>query len=1069
MATGSLSQHDLSSSTEVGQITEVLHSNCRRWKLLDLLLTISQTALLGLMLLWSAFAIDHWAYLIIQDGSLGTPGRWFYFLFLIIIFPPLSVYLIVRSLKGRINPLFVAQQIEELSPEIKNSISNFWQIRSSRHVHPSIAKSMARRACLDLEEDRSDDGVDSAKTSVWGYSSLGCLAVTAIYFAVMPTPTLQTLHRILIPWDDVQRPSEIRVESVQPGDATITYGATLEVSAELSGADEETPVSLVTESVDGSTGISRFPMQWKQHSYTHLLEESPHGLQRDFHYWIEAGDPDGRMAMSPKFHVTVKPAPSIQVTQVEYTYPTYTKLPRAVNAKQFHVEALEGTTIKVSALANAEIDTAWVQLQTSQGNFEKRLMSVNQQQCDVEFELRVDSNQKPVYVGYQLYFKSKAGESSQHAIPYSIVTLADLPPVIEFTQPEPQQLRRGPVELPANQSIQLAWSAHDPDFDLSSVSMVVSRQNHDDSRTELKGQQDAGNNQRNFTTNFTPARHDLKPGTRVTIFGEAADNRKTSSNPDPNRTQSELLVLHISDPVESTDDKSAASDDMSDNSETPNDPENMDDNSAGSDNNDGMSPNKGNGDNSEDGMTGGASEKPEEGADPDMENGGSGGQGEAADDPDNKTGDNTPANQGGDPSDSNDGNSEETSGDEDSNSADGMASGNSGTGEATENNSADTSGDNTGQPQNNNDDKQGPQPNDGSVEGNPTGEQGDDNNPDNKPLNDGSSKPDDQHDGDIFEKLLDRLRDQQAGNQQKNEQPTQPDPMTGSDNRENSQGTQEGSPNSPQQQPTTGEEDGQANTQNESGKPKTGDPANPSQQNDDIMANPDTKGTETKDPMKDPRAGNGVNQGEQVDDQGGNDSPGQTDGNQTGNSGSGEAGNANGTNSTETPGTEEGTGSPSNVESSGGSQANPQPGTGQQDAKTTDELGLPEEIDDTEQARLDYARRATDLALKYLRDHQDNPSDQLLEDLGITAEQLREMVSRYEQLKQDSSQPGKRSLDDTLKSLGLRPPTNLQPRQAKANQADVKGVSGGGALLGLPAHLQQRFKSFRTGTTVSNE
>ena len=73
---------------------------------------------------------------------------------------------------------------------------------------------------------------------------------------------------------------------------------------------------------------------------------------------------------------------------------------------------------------------------------------------------------------------------------------------------------------------------------------------------------------------------------------------------------------------------------------------------------------------------------------------------------------------------------------------------------------------------------------------------------------------------------------------------------------------------------------------------------------------------------------------------------------------------------------------------------------GQKDASPTDELGLPEEVEDTEQARLEYTRKATDLALKYLRNHQDNPSDELLEDLGITAEQLREMVSRYEQLQQ---------------------------------------------------------------------
>ena len=44
--------------------------------------------------------------------------------------------------------------------------------------------------------------------------------------------------------------------------------------------------------------------------------------------------------------------------------------------------------------------------------------------------------------------------------------------------------------------------------------------------------------------------------------------------------------------------------------------------------------------------------------------------------------------------------------------------------------------------------------------GNPTGQSGDDNT-NNNPDKEGSAKPDDQHDRNIFEKLLDRLRDNQ--------------------------------------------------------------------------------------------------------------------------------------------------------------------------------------------------------------------------------------------------------------------------------------------------------------------
>ena len=1065
MATGSISQHDLAASPEADHIADVLQTGCRRWKLLDLLLIFSRTVLVGLLILCSAFAIDHWAYLLLQDGSLGSIGRWIYFLVLVIIYPPASIYLIARSLKGRVNPLFVAQQIEELSPEIKNSISNFWQIQSSKHIHPSIINSMGQRAVLDLEEDRADDGVDTTSASLWGYTSLACLAVTAIYFALMPNPSLQTIHRILIPWDNVQRPSEIVIASVQPGDATITFGSSLEFTTKLSGAKADTPVFLITESTDGSTSQTRLPMQYDQGRFVLLLDKAPLGIQRDFVYWVEAGHPQGRTALSEQFHVAVQPAASIQVTQLEYQFPSYTDLPNAVNSRQFQIEAVEGTSIKVSALANKEIASAWLQLRTASGDTEKRTMVVESEKvCTANFELRVDANQTPSYVSYQIFFRTKDGATNPEAIEYSITTLQDLAPVIEFTKPAAREIRQGPIELPVNQTLPLAWSAHDPDYQLSSVDLVVAEPNHDDHRVELLNDNNRGDGKRIFTNDFTPADFDLSPGTRITVYGEAADNRKTSSNPQPNRTQSELLVIHVTEALEKTGDESQEN--MSDEMQmADSSSDNMEDKPEDSGNEDGMPEDGGDGNESGEGMTGGASEAPKEGGEPDMENGGTGGKGSMSDNPDSGKEENTPAGEGT-PGDSNDANSADGMSTDDS--ADGMESENGGDGDGTasnENTTSNPSGSNTG-PESGESSTEGSASNDDTSNGTPTGEAGDDSN-NNQPVNEGSSKPDDHHDGDIFEKLLERLRDEQSGNQKGNNQPQEQEAGADSSGGANNQETEDNSGNGDENNPSVGEGEGQANTQN--GNPKAGDPANPTQPNSDNNVDPNAEGTRTDDPMKDPREGTAGEDGEQVDEQGGNDTAGQTEGTQQGNDGMGDSSDATGQSSTETPGSNDTMGTSGDNQNSDGTQANPRSGTGQQDAPSKDELGLPEELEDNEQARLDYARKATDLALKYLRDHQDNPSDELLEDLGITAEQLREMVSRYEQLKQDGTQAGQQSLNETLKSLGLRPSAEIQARKVRTNRQDVQGVSGGGALSGLPPHLQQRFKSFRTGTTVSNE
>ncbi|MEC9092526.1 MAG: hypothetical protein VX438_07470, partial [Planctomycetota bacterium] len=362
-----------------------------------------------------------------------------------------------------------------------------------------------------------------------------------------------------------------------------------------------------------------------------------------------------------------------------------------------------------------------------------------------------------------------------------------------------------------------------------------------------------------------------------------------------------------------------------------------------------------------------------------------------------------------------------------------------------------------------------PASNEDSSNGNPTGESGENNATKNEPVRGSNSKSDDQHDGDIFEKLLDRLREEQSQKQQGTTPPSKQEPVEGNTDAANNQDATENSGNENENQPSSREGETQANAQTNSDDPQTGNPLNPKQPNNQKGVDPDAKGTSTKDPMKDPRDGNAGNEGEQVRDDGGSETTGKTGGSESGNSGVGETMNPNGENTTNTPGSEDGMGTSGSTESNIGLQANPQSRTGQKDASPTDELGLPEEVEDTEQARLEYTRKATDLALKYLRNHQDNPSDELLEDLGITAEQLREMVSRYEQLKQDNTQAGKETLYDTLKSLGLQPSTNTKGRRVKINPKDVNGVSGGGALSGLPPHLQQRFKSFRKGATVSDE
>jgi hypothetical protein len=116
-------------------------------------------------------------------------------------------------------------------------------------------------------------------------------------------------------------------------------------------------------------------------------------------------------------------------------------------------------------------------------------------------------------------------------------------------------------------------------------------------------------------------------------------------------------------------------------------------------------------------------------------------------------------------------------------------------------------------------------------------------------------------------------------------------------------------------------------------------------------------------------------------------------------------------------------------------------------------------------ANLDYANRATDLVLDYLKDQKESPNQELLEQLGWTADDLRKFVNRWEALKRAANEPdpaSRRELSDSLRSLGLRPATDRR-RSVNATNDAVRGNLDAGGRSNPPAKYQERFNAYRRG------
>lgn len=119
-------------------------------------------------------------------------------------------------------------------------------------------------------------------------------------------------------------------------------------------------------------------------------------------------------------------------------------------------------------------------------------------------------------------------------------------------------------------------------------------------------------------------------------------------------------------------------------------------------------------------------------------------------------------------------------------------------------------------------------------------------------------------------------------------------------------------------------------------------------------------------------------------------------------------------------------------------------------------------------ANLEYSRKATEMALRRLKDAEHNPDPELLDKLGWTREDLAEFLRRWEALEKSATETptGKRDLDEALKSLGLRDPNNRRRAGGKAsdNQRDLRDAGNRSAA---PPKYREMFDAFRKGAARS--
>jgi hypothetical protein len=128
------------------------------------------------------------------------------------------------------------------------------------------------------------------------------------------------------------------------------------------------------------------------------------------------------------------------------------------------------------------------------------------------------------------------------------------------------------------------------------------------------------------------------------------------------------------------------------------------------------------------------------------------------------------------------------------------------------------------------------------------------------------------------------------------------------------------------------------------------------------------------------------------------------------------------------------------------------------------------EVPPGEKPNLEYARRATDLALEYLRDQQGSPDPDLLKQLGWTEEDLRQFLARWDEMQREAVRDdrGQRELDEALRSLGLRP-SQRDARRVRIRNDQFQGLREMGTQSSPPPKYLEQYNAYKKGTARVNE
>lgn len=367
-------------------------------------------------------------------------------------------FLIVRPMRRRVNPRYVARKIEQTLPDAKNVLIN-WVDLQDEQLPGSVKTAVGANAAAGMA-DADVDTATSSKPVIWLGSAAGILVlVLAVLFLVFSGPQfLSLVQRAVVPFKPAEIASATTIQIDEPKDAagnvtpdvTVTDGQPLTIAVTLSGRlpnpDGPDKTRLLVRYSQDSTDVIELPMTPAGRSDEFRIDLGRGTILNGFWYRVAAAD-----ARTPEYQVTVRTRPMLSDFVAEYDYPAYLKWPKDTE-KGPNLSAIRGTTVTLTAKANRPVQSAtlaFAGVKNSRGRIPGEVSGDGRDR--VKFTLKLEETGT-----YRVEFKPSGPEVSTSTADYPITVSADAAPEVEIVAPAEKE-----IELPLNGLLAVDGKAKD--------------------------------------------------------------------------------------------------------------------------------------------------------------------------------------------------------------------------------------------------------------------------------------------------------------------------------------------------------------------------------------------------------------------------------------------------------------------------------------------------------------------------------------------------------------------------------------------------------------------------------